>query len=52
MIGALDAFEVEGVPTTIPLHREILRDERFRSNRIHTRWLEQDLFADQRMAAE
>jgi len=52
MIGALDAFEVEGVPTTIPLHREILRDEQFRSNTIHTRWLEQDLFTAQRMAAE
>ncbi|MCK9542505.1 MAG: acetyl-CoA carboxylase biotin carboxylase subunit [Novosphingobium sp.] len=52
LIGALDRFEVEGVPTTIPLHREVLRDEHFRTNRIHTRWLEQDLFAAQRMAAE
>ena len=42
---ALDAFEVEGVPTTIPLHRAILRDARFRANAIHTRWLEQDMFA-------
>ncbi|VWX47325.1 acetyl/propionyl/methylcrotonyl-CoA carboxylase subunit alpha [Novosphingobium sp. 9U] len=52
LIGALDSFEVEGVPTTIPLHSEILRDEHFRSNQIHTRWLEQDLLTDQRMAAE
>lgn len=52
LTGALDSFEVEGVPTTIPLHRQILREEAFRKNTIHTRWLEQDLFAAQRMAAE
>lgn len=52
LLGALDTFEVEGVPTTIPLHRAILRDARFRSNDIHTRWLEQDLFARQPLAAE
>ena len=52
LIGALDNFEVAGVPTTIPLHREILRSDHFRSNAIHTRWLEQDLFAASRMAAE
>lgn len=49
---ALDAFEVEGVPTTIALHRQILREEAFRTNTIHTRWLEQDMFAPQRLAAE
>lgn len=52
LIGALDDFEVEGVPTTIPLHRALLQDPRFRSNTIHTRWLEQDLFASQPLAAE
>ena len=52
MLGALDTFEVEGVPTTIPLHRAILRDPAFRANTIHTRWLEQDMFAAQRQAAE
>ncbi|MES2492910.1 MAG: acetyl-CoA carboxylase biotin carboxylase subunit [Pseudomonadota bacterium] len=52
MQGALDGFEVEGVPTTIPLHRAILREPAFRANTIHTRWLEQDMFAGQRQAAE
>jgi acetyl-CoA carboxylase biotin carboxylase subunit len=52
LTGALDVFEVEGVPTTIPLHRAILREERFRANAIHTRWLEQDMFARERQAAE
>lgn len=42
---ALDAFEVEGVPTTIPLHRRIVRHPDFIANRIHTRWLEQVLLA-------
>ena len=32
--------------------RAILQDERFRANTIHTRWLEQDLFAGQPLAAE
>jgi acetyl-CoA carboxylase, biotin carboxylase subunit len=49
---ALDRFEVEGVPTTIALHRTIVREPAFRNNQIHTRWLEQDLFAPKRMAAE
>ncbi|MFM2372397.1 MAG: hypothetical protein RIS85_2119, partial [Pseudomonadota bacterium] len=52
LTDALDQFEVEGVPTTIPLHREIVREEAFRNNDIHTRWLEQDMFSPQRMAAE
>ena len=52
LTGALDSFEVEGVPTTIPLHRQIVREEAFQSNMIHTRWLEQDLFAAKRIAAE
>jgi len=45
MAGALEAFVVEGVPTTIPLHRRILASDAFRSNTFHTRWLEQDLLA-------
>jgi acetyl-CoA carboxylase biotin carboxylase subunit len=42
---ALDAFKVEGVPTTIDLHRRIVRHPDFIENRIHTRWLEQTLLA-------
>jgi acetyl-CoA carboxylase biotin carboxylase subunit len=52
LTDALDQFEVEGVPTTIALHRQIVREEAFRNNAIHTRWLEQDMFSPQRMAAE
>jgi acetyl-CoA carboxylase, biotin carboxylase subunit len=52
MAEALDNFTVEGVPTTIPLHRTILASEAFQSNNFHTRWLEQDLFATPAVAAE
>ena len=40
---ALDNFVIEGVPTTIELHREIVKHPDFRSNQIHTRWREQGL---------
>ncbi|TAE47594.1 MAG: acetyl-CoA carboxylase biotin carboxylase subunit [Bacteroidetes bacterium] len=40
MLGALDEFIVEGVKTTIPLHKQILRDERFRSGQYATNFLE------------
>ena len=43
MSDALDRFVIEGVPTTIELHREIVNHPDFRSNQIHTRWLEQVL---------
>ncbi len=39
--AALDEFVVEGVPTTIGLHRQIVAHPDFIENRIHTRWLEQ-----------
>jgi len=45
LTDALDAFRVEGVPTTIDLHRRIVRHPDFIENRIHTRWLEQVLLA-------
>ena len=37
MIAALSAFEVAGVPTTIPMHLAILRSEAFRSGSYDTR---------------
>ncbi|WP_374414582.1 acetyl/propionyl/methylcrotonyl-CoA carboxylase subunit alpha [Novosphingobium colocasiae] len=49
---ALDAFVVEGVPTTLGLHRAIVRHPDFIENRIHTRWLEQVLLADGVSATE
>jgi acetyl-CoA carboxylase biotin carboxylase subunit len=41
LADALDGFDVEGVPTTIGLHRAIVAHPDFIENRIHTRWLEQ-----------
>jgi acetyl-CoA carboxylase biotin carboxylase subunit len=40
MKRALDFFVVEGIRTSIPLHKEILRDPVFRSGRLSTRFLE------------
>jgi len=37
MLGALEAFVVEGVPTTIPMHSAILKSDAFRSGRYDTR---------------
>jgi len=52
LTGALDAFIVEGVPTTIDLHRRIVRHPDFIANRFHTRWLEQVMLAEPAIAAE
>lgn len=43
MSNALERFVIEGVPTTIDLHRAIFAHPDFIENRIHTRWLEQVL---------
>ncbi len=52
MSGALDRFRVEGVPTTIALHRAILRHPDFVSNQLHTRWLEHELLSHPAAMAE
>ena len=49
---ALADFRIEGVPTTIPLHREIVAHPDFVANTIHTRWLEQTLLPGLAIAAE
>ena len=49
--AALADFQVEGIATTIGLHREIIAHPDFRANRIHTRWLEQVLLAEREGAA-
>jgi acetyl-CoA carboxylase biotin carboxylase subunit len=41
MRSALEQFEVAGVPTTIPFHRQVLMHEDFRSGRVTTRWVEE-----------
>ena len=40
MLVALDEFNVEGISTTIPFLKEILKDEDFASGHVHTRLLE------------
>ncbi len=50
MLRALDFFVIEGIKTSIPLHREVLRDPVFRSGRFSTRFLEG--FATRRAGAE
>ncbi|QOY51342.1 acetyl-CoA carboxylase biotin carboxylase subunit [Candidatus Sulfurimonas baltica] len=40
---ALDEFHVEGIPTNIPLHREIVRDEDFIAGNLTTSYLEDKL---------
>ncbi len=40
MKRALDFFVVEGIKTSIPMHREILEDEEFRAGRLSTRFME------------
>jgi acetyl-CoA carboxylase biotin carboxylase subunit len=41
MERALDMFILEGVKTSIPLHRQILRSPQFRKGEIHTRFLDE-----------
>ena len=43
MLRALDEFDVEGVQTTIPLLKQILRDPTFRAGEVDTRWLERTM---------
>lgn len=43
LVGAIDEFVIEGVPTTLPLQRAIVTHPDFVANQIHTRWLEQAL---------
>ena len=40
MKRALDGFVVEGIETTVPLHRRILEDEDFCAGRVSTRFME------------
>ena len=51
LTAALDGFTVTGVPTTIALHRRIVRHPDFIANRVHTRWLEKTLLAAPQDAA-
>jgi acetyl-CoA carboxylase biotin carboxylase subunit len=40
LVDALARYRVEGVKTTLPLHRRILASPAFRAAAVHTRFLE------------
>jgi acetyl-CoA carboxylase biotin carboxylase subunit len=41
MERALDMMVVEGIKTTIPLHKKIMADERFRKGDFSTKFMEE-----------
>ena len=43
MLRALDEFAIEGVKTSIPLLKKILRDPTFQAGEVDTRWLERTI---------
>ena len=45
MLRALSEFRVEGLPTTIPVHRWVLETSEFRTGSVTTTWLERALAA-------
>ncbi|MGD9527375.1 MAG: acetyl/propionyl/methylcrotonyl-CoA carboxylase subunit alpha [Pseudonocardia sp.] len=52
---ALDAFDVDGVETTLPLHRALVRHPDVRGRRITTRWVEESFvpaWTDERARTE
>jgi len=51
LVGAIDEFAIEGVPTTLGLQRAIITHPDFVENNIHTRWLEQVVLPDYAKAA-
>jgi len=44
MLRALDEFVIEGVDTTIPIHKAILQDDRFRFGEYTTKFMEEFVF--------
>jgi acetyl-CoA carboxylase biotin carboxylase subunit len=39
MQRALDEFIIEGIPTTIPFHQKLMKNEDFRAGNFHTGFL-------------
>jgi len=52
MARALEMFIVEGIFTTIPLHRKILADADFRAGRVDTTFIERFLVAKKQESAD
>jgi acetyl-CoA carboxylase biotin carboxylase subunit len=42
MQRALDEFQIEGLPTTIPFHKRLLRHKGFISGDTYTRFLQEE----------
>ncbi|MBN2073486.1 MAG: acetyl-CoA carboxylase biotin carboxylase subunit [Actinobacteria bacterium] len=42
-IRALDEFMIEGIKTTIPFHKKILANEKFRKGQIHTHFIDEEI---------
>jgi len=45
MLQALDACVIEGVRTTIPFHKRLLRDPNFQRGTVHTKYVEEEFLA-------
>ena len=43
MLGALNEFIIEGIDTTLDLHKEIISSKEFKSNNYDIKWLEEYL---------
>ena len=43
MLSALNEFIIEGIDTTIDLHKEIISSKEFKSNSYNIKWLEEYL---------
>ncbi|WP_373893558.1 acetyl-CoA carboxylase biotin carboxylase subunit [Virgibacillus natechei] len=44
MHRALSEFKIEGIPTTIPFHKELIKNEDFISSNYNTRWVEESFY--------
>ncbi|GAG74596.1 unnamed protein product, partial [marine sediment metagenome] len=42
-IRALDEFRIEGIKTTIPFYKKIIKNKNFISGNIHTHFIEEEL---------
>jgi acetyl-CoA carboxylase biotin carboxylase subunit len=43
MLAALDAFVIEGIETTVPLHQAVLAHPDFADDSLTTQWLDRTL---------
>ena len=46
MLDALDECVIEGIATTIPFHKRLLRSDAFQGGRVHTKCVEEDFLID------